>query len=93
MCLNLAFCVHALPGQNFKAFRIFAHAVRGAVEYCGFAVGAENFEVEYCENSAGCCQSYEHEAEVEGLLCCAGGLFADGQVLPGHAASIVYYGD
>lgn len=93
MRFNLAFCVHALPGQNLKAFWVFAHAVCGAVEYCGFAVGAEDFEVEYCEDGASRCQSYEHETEVEGLLSCAGGLFADGEVLPGYAASVVDYGD
>lgn len=93
MRCDLAFCVHPRAGQNLNAFRVFAHAVCGAVEDCGFAVGAEDFEVEDCEDGAGRCQSYEYEAEVEGLLCCAGGLFADGEVLPGYAAGIVYYSD
>jgi hypothetical protein len=85
--------VHALPGQNLKAFWVFAHAVCGAVEYCGLAVGAEYFEVEYCEDSASRCQSYDNETEVEGLLCCTGGLFANREVLPGYAASVIDYGD
>lgn len=93
MCCDLAFCVHALPGQDLNAFGVFAHAVCGAVEDCGLTIGAENFQVEHCEDGAGCCQSYEHETEVESLLCCTGGLFADGEVLPGHATSVVYYGD
>ena len=93
MRFDLAFCVHALPGQNLKAFWVFAHAVCGAIEYCGLAVGAEYFEVEYCEDGAGCCQSYEYEAEVECLLCRAGGLFTDGEILPWYTASVVDYGD
>lgn len=93
MRFDLAFCVHARSSENLKAFWIFAHAVCGAVEYCGFAVGAEDFEVEDREDGASCCQPYEYETEVEGLLCCAGGLFADGEVLPGYTAGVVNYGD
>ena len=93
MRFNLAFCVHALPGQNLKTFWVFAHAVCSAVEYCSLAIGAEYFEVQHREDGASRCQSYKNEAEIEGLLCCAGGLFTDGQVLPGYAARVIDYGD
>jgi len=85
--------VHSLASQDLNTFGVFAHAVCGAVEDCGLAVCAEDFDVEDCEDGAGGCEADEHEAEVEGLLGCAGGFFADGEVLPGDAAGVVHDGD
>jgi hypothetical protein len=93
VCRNLAFRMHPFARQDLKAFWIFAHAVRGAVENCRLAICAEDFEVENCEDCAGRRQAYEDEAEVEGLLGRAGGFLADGEVLPGDASGVVYYGD
>jgi len=68
---------------------VFAHAVRGAVEDGDFAGGGEDFEVEdvgYCSGEA---DAQEDEAEVEGLLGCAGGFFAEGEGFPGDLAGVV----
>lgn len=51
---DLALRVHSLAGQDLDRFRVFAHAVCASVENCRFAIGAEDFEVEDCEDAGGC---------------------------------------
>lgn len=91
--LDLALAVHALPGQQLPALGVCPHAVGGAVEDGGFAVGGEYFEVQdvgYCACES---RAEEHEPKVETLLRGAGRLFPERELLPGYSAGVVGYRD
>lgn len=51
---DLPLGMYALAGEELETGVVFTHAVGGAVEDGGFAVGAEDFEPEDCEYAASC---------------------------------------